>query len=100
MGRVQLNIWIGVATTTPFDFTLRIASPQMERNALTPPIWPPAGSPQFSTRALLAAPGVAINASARIAGSGGTTNYVRNPRGEGAVVGVVGSGRRSADLLV
>jgi hypothetical protein len=87
------RLQIGYTASQPIDVTFRIAGPQLERGSVrTLPIYPPAGAPQVTTRALLAAPGVAINASARIDGSGGTTNLVRNPRGEGAVLGVIGSG--------
>ena len=94
MVRTLSVIWIYYATTGQvIDFTLRIASPQLERSpVVTPPIWPPAGSPQVTTRALLAAPGVAINASALIAGSGGTINWIRNPRGDGGTPGILGAG--------
>ena len=91
MTQVQSAIWVYYDVLQAIDFTLRIASPQLERGPVSSPIWPPAGSPQVSTRALLAAPGIAINASARIDGTGGTTNYVRNPRVEGAVVGTPGT---------
>ena len=86
------RLQIGYTASQPIDVTFRIAGPQLERGSVrTLPIYPPAGAPNYSTRALLAAPGVAINTSARIDGSGGTANWVRNPRGEGAVVGVIGS---------
>jgi hypothetical protein len=89
---VELNLWVYYDVLQPVDFTLRIASPQLERNSLTAPIWPPAGAPQVSTRALQALPGVAINASALIAGSGGTINWIRNPRGDGGTPGILGAG--------
>jgi hypothetical protein len=86
------RLQIGYTASQPIDVTFRIAGPQLERGSVrTLPIYPPAGAPNYSTRALLAAPGVAINASARIDGSGGTTNWIRNPRAEGAVAGTPGT---------
>jgi hypothetical protein len=86
------RLQVGYTASQPIDVTFRIAGPQLERGSVrTLPIYPPAGAPQIMTRPLLAAPGVGINASARIDGSGGTTNYVRNPRVEGAVVGTPGT---------
>jgi hypothetical protein len=98
-------VWVYFSTLTPVDFTLRIASPQLERGPITPPVWPPVGTPAVTTRALLATPyvtnyaeidgqgGVQANglvtrpANAQIDGEGGKTNWIRNPRGDGAVIG-------------
>jgi hypothetical protein len=74
------------------DFTIRIAATQLERGSVrTSIIYPPAGAPNYSTRALIAAPGIAINASAQIDGTGGTTNYIRNPRAINAAPGTPGT---------
>jgi hypothetical protein len=91
MTQVQSGIWVYYDVLQAIDFTLRIASPQLERGPVSSPIWPPAGSPQVSTRALLAAPGIAINASAQIDGTGGATNYIRNPRAINAAPGTPGT---------
>src|SRR5215469_684332 len=89
------------------NVTFRIAAPQFEKSPFaTPPIFPPAGSPQITTRGLLAMPtqnpitiggqgSVSFTAGPTLVGvrallngqAGDTYNWLRNPRGEGATIG-------------
>ena len=107
--QVQLNGVVYVQFTYgvgAVDLTVRFAGPQLERGLIrSPTILPPVGSPGVSTRGLLPAPyvtnyaviggqgGVQANglvtrpANAQIDGEGGKTNWIRNPRGDGAVIG-------------
>jgi hypothetical protein len=90
---VSFALWAPQTLTgNPIDITLRIAAPQLEHTSVSSAILPPPGTTGFSTRALEVLNGLAANQNALITGSVGKTNFVRNPRAEGAVAGVVGSG--------
>ena len=90
--RVCPVLWFQVTIGNAIDLTLRIVAPQFESNpVVTPLILPPLGSPGVTTRALLAQPTTLVTAQARINGVGGFTNWMTNPNGVGASVGVPGS---------
>jgi hypothetical protein len=114
----QTDISLSCTIGQPVDLTLRFGPSQLELgSARTPQIWPPVGTPGWSARALLAAPdvlgppgiqyanctiygagGFAFNpvnskflAAAQINGTGGQTNWVRNPLSEGLIAGTPGT---------
>ena len=62
---------------SPFDFTIRIAATQLERGSTrTPIIYPPVGSPQVSSRGLLAGAGSFTPTGATINGTGGVRAFI------------------------
>jgi len=49
---VRVNIWVSVSSGVTYDFTVRVAAPQLWQSALQfSPSFPPAGTPGASTRA-------------------------------------------------
>jgi hypothetical protein len=100
VGFIVARIQVSWFSAVPVDFTLRVASPQMERlPAPTAPIWPPAGSPGITTRALLAAPGVLVPLAARIDGVGSLGASTSGIEAGSAGIGGVGNVRASATVI-
>ena len=87
--------WITVPQNASCDFTVRLAAPQVEFGATcTAPSFPPPGQPGQSANVLspdsASFPLTTKLAAALFPGRGGQSNLVRNPRAEGATLGVNG----------
>ena len=91
----QFTWYFSLTPSSPVNVTFRIAGPQLEKNSVaTPLILPPPGAPGVTNAPLIAQP-VSFPLTSKLAaavlpGRGGQTNLVRNPRAEGATLGVNG----------
>ena len=78
--------------STPVDFTIRIACPQLEYGSQTSPASLPNPGNLIPSSNPLSPDSAVFTTPVGIYGLGGITNFIDNPNSEGAVIGTIGSG--------